>query len=248
MVRCRKGKKFFSYICNRIMKYLQHIITEGDWQGLAAALDSMSNMELRRAETHIRTTILPSLANNDFWDALLHLINYRRQAFLSGILAIEHLANDGTLDFNCPEAKQLAQTLQKDSPESNGKIINMSLPLLKTEQQIEGLLDTFCTEGDQSRVAALLKVESPQTYYALFTTLRRMPEGKQLAKRCAQFIMKHGNDMAYNMAAIMKAYFGLDELSARFSLHIEPYELSGLDSGNATFYHLLTGRRPNVEI
>lgn len=228
------------------MKYLNQAILEGNWQQVTNSLNSMSNMEFRRAESHIRTTILSTLPNDLFWNALFHLIEYRRQAFLSGITAIEHLVKDGTLDFSCDGAIQLAQLFHNKHPEAANKIINIALPLLKTEEQIDTLLNTFAPNDDNAHIAALLKVESPLTYYKLFTTLCHLSEGKQLALRCTQYIMKHGNDMAFNMAAIMKAYFGLDELHARFSLHIEPYELSQLDSGSDAFYHLLTGRRPKL--
>lgn len=228
------------------MKYLTQAILEGNWQQVTNSLNSMSNMEFRRAESYIRTTILPTLPNDTFWDTLFHLIEYRRQAFLSGIIAIEHLIKDGTLDFSCNSALKLAQLLHNKHPEAANKIINIALPLLKTEGQIDSLLNTFAPNDENAHIAALLKVESPLTYYKLFTTLCHLPEGKQLALRCTQFIMKHDNDMAFNMAAIMKAYFGLDELHARFSLRIEPYELSKLDSGSDAFYHLLTGRRPKL--
>ncbi len=230
------------------MKYLNQAIVESNWQQALAKLNSMSNMEFRRAERHIRTDILPSLRNDHFWDALFHLTEYRRQAFLSGILAIDHLAKDNTLDLSCDGAQQLARLLLDKCPEAAGKAVNMALPLLKTEQQIDALLNTFAPNDEKAHIAALLRVESPLAYFTLFNTLRRIPEGKRLAMQCTQFIMKHGNDMAYNMASIMKAYYGLEELHGRFSLHIEPYELSLLDNGSEAFYHLLAGRRPNVDI
>ena len=228
------------------MNYLNQTILEGNWQQLTNSLNSMSNMEFRRTESYIRATILPTLPNDTFWDVLFHLIEYRHQAFLSGICAIEHLVSDDSLDFSCTGARELAQLLHDKHPEAVNKVINIALPLLKTEEQVDALLNTFAPNDENAHIAALLKVESPLTYYKLFTTLCHMPEGKQLALRCTQFIMKHGNDMAFNMAAIMKAYFGLEELHARFSLHIEPYELSQLDSGSDAFYHLLTGRRPKL--
>lgn len=228
------------------MKYLNQTILEGNWQQVFNSLNSMSNMEFRRAESYIRTTILPTLPNDAFWNTLCQLVAYRRQAFLSGISAIRHLSDDDSLDFSCSGALELSRLLHDHHPDAVNKAINIALPQLKTEEQINALLNTFAPNDENAHIAALIRVESPLTYYKLFTTLRHLPEGKQLALRCTQYIMKYGNDMAFNMAAIMKAYFGLDELHARFSLHIEPYELSQLDSGSDAFYHLLTGRRPKL--
>ena len=228
------------------MQYLRQAIEEGEWQKVMERLDAMSNMEFRRAEAHVRTQVLPKLKNDELWTALLHLIRYRRQAFLSGVLAVEGRAKDGTLRFDCEGARELAQWLKEEQPESVSKAANMMLPLMQNEEQIEALLNTFETGNELSRIAALLKVDTPLCLYVLFCTLRRMHDGKALAAKCAQHFMKKGDDRAYNMAAIMKAYFGLDELNGRFALRIEPYELSMLDNGSEAFYHLLDGRRPKL--
>lgn len=228
------------------MQYLRQAIEKGEWQKVAEKLDAMSNMEFRRAEAHVRTQVLPMLKNDELWTALLHLIRYKRQAFLSGVLAVEGRAKDGTLRFDCKGAHELAQWLKEEHPESVNKLVNMILPLMQDEEQIGELLDTFETGNELSRIAALLKVDTPLSHYVLFCTLKRMHDGKTLAAKCAQYFMKMNNDRAYNMAAIMKAYFGLDELKGRFALHIEPYELSMLDSGSEAFYHLLDGRRPRI--
>ena len=211
-------------------------------------LRSMSNLEFRRAETFIRNTILPTLPNDRLWEALDRLIRYRRQAFLSGLLAIKNLAKEGTLTIDCKGARCLSDFLRSEHPDSLQKVLNLTLPLLHTEEQIEELFNVFDTHSETARIAALLKVESPLCYYVLFMHLRRMPERNKFASQCARYIMKRGNDMAYNMAAIMKVYFGLDDIVGRFSLHIEPYELSVLDSGREAFYHFLNGRRPNVAL
>ena len=230
------------------MKHLEQAITDKDWQRTETILNSMSNAEFRRAEAFIRNTVLPSMPNDELWEALFHLISYRRQAFISGLLAIEKAAREETLNAKCEGAHKLAEYLDKEHPDSFRKILNMTLPLLRTEEQIEEMLDVFGTQDETIRIAALLKVESPIAYYALFTRLRQIPERKKLASQCMRYIMKRENDMAYNMAAIMKAYFGLDDTEGRFSLRIEPYELSMLDSGREAFYNLLNGRRPQVKL
>jgi len=230
------------------MKYLRQAIIEADWHKVIDTFNSMSNMEFRRAESFVRTSVLPTLDNDTLWMTLYQLISYRRQAFLSGILSIRHLVSDGSLQFDCEGARLLASHLQTTHPDSVMKVLNMCLPLLSDEKQIQSLLSTFDPGSDHNRIAALLKVSTPQSYYSLFLTLRRTHEGKPIALRCAQYIIRQGDDRAYNMASILKAYFGLDELQGQFSLHIEPYELSQLESGSEAFYHLLDGRRPKVNL
>jgi len=230
------------------MKNLRQAIIEADWQKVISTLNSMSNMEFRRAESLLRKSVLPSLDNDSLWLTLYHLISYRRQAFLSGVSSIRHLVNDGSLQFDCEGARLLADYLRTTHPASIQKVLNMCLPLLQNELQVDDLLKTFDTGKESNHIAALLKANTPQCHYALFCSLRQMHEGKPMAMRCAQYYMRQGDDRSYNMAAILKAYFGLDELQGRFSLRIEPYELSLLESGSEAFYYLLDGRRPNIDL
>ena len=63
-------------------------------------LKSLSNMEFRRMERVMREEVLTDLENDLFWETLLHLIIFKRAAFISGVTVVRHLAEDGTLDFD----------------------------------------------------------------------------------------------------------------------------------------------------
>ena len=225
---------------------LHQFILDGNWEQAYTLFQAMNNTEFRRAEEYVRTAILPLLDNDPLWTTLLHLVQYRRQAFLSGVLSLQHLVADATLRFDVPSAKAFFDYLQQQHPESIQKTVNMILPLLQTEQQIEALFRVANIEKDKQRIAALLKVESPQAYHLLFSLLRHQADNRKLALDCSRYILKRDNDMAYNMVSILQAYFGLHELRKQFSLHIEPYELSLLDRGEQIFYHLLNGKRPQL--
>jgi len=225
---------------------LHQLILDNKWEQLCSVFAAMSHTDFRRAESFIRTTVLPQLPNEAFWETLLHLVRFRRQAFLSGVLSIAHLAQDGTLDFRSPHAAALAAHLQQTHPASILKVVNMMLPLLQTEQQATALFHTFHIDDHRQRIMVLLKVESELSYYLLFNTLRHQADNRKLALDCCRYIIRRNNDMAYNMAALLQAYFGLHELRGQFSLHIEPYELSSLDRGQQTFYHILHGKRPTI--
>ncbi len=230
------------------MEHLKQAILEKDWKRLRSVLDNMTNMQRRRSETYLRTTILPQLTNDEFWQTLAWLVSYRHQAFLSGVMAAEGLAKNGTIDLRCEGAQELADWLRKNYPAGIPKVLDMLLPRLHTEEQIEAMLQTFEADDNRAHITALLRCNTPLTLHALFNTLRHMPEGRRFALLCAQQLMHKGGDMAWNMAAILHTYFGLEELQGRFSLHIEPYELARLDTGPEVFYHLLSGRRPEVNL
>ena len=225
---------------------LYQLTLRSEWEQLSRCFSSMSNTEFRRAEVYIRKSLLPTLSNDAFWNALYHLVQYRRQAFLSGVLSAEKYVKDGTLDLCCQGARLLSVYLYEIHPLSVSKIVGMLLPLLQNSQQIEDLFRTFRIDDERQRVMALLRVESPHAYYLLFNALRHIPDNRVLALNCCRYIMGRKNDMAYNMAALLQAYFGLDELRGQFSLNVQPYELSLLDRGPKTFYQILNGRRPQL--
>lgn len=225
---------------------LHELIVAGKWNQLDALLGAMSNTEFRRAEHFVRTSVLPQLDNDHFWAALLHLVHFRRQAFLTGVLAVNHLVADATLQFDSPSARTFADYLLTEHPSSVQKVVNMVLPLLKDEGQVLSLFQIFRIESNEERIVPLLKVDSPLAYYFLFNALRHIPDNKPLVLDCCRYILRRADDYAYNMVAILQAYFGLHELRGQFSLRIEPYELSQLDRDPQVFYHLLNGKRPQL--
>lgn len=216
-----------------------------DWEGLAQLMDSLSNMEFRRLERVVREEVLTRLTNGLFWETLLHIIIYKRAAFLSGIIAVEHLAKDGTLDFRDEYTRRLYEHLRTTSPDSVVKLCNMAVPLMQTEGQTEEMFRAFHIDNEVTRLSILLKVNSPLAYYLIFKTLKQV-EDKVIARKCCMVIIKRGDDKAFNMASLIKTYFGLDGLPARFSMTIEPYELSHIDKDFDTFLHVLHGKRPRT--
>lgn len=216
-----------------------------DWEGLAQLMDSLSNMEFRRLERVVREEVLTRLTNGLFWETLLHIIIYKRAAFLSGIIAVEHLAKDGTLDFRDEHTRRLYEHLRTTSPDSVVKLCNMATPLMQTEGQTEEMFRAFHIDNEVTRLSILLKVNSPLAYYLIFKNLKQV-EDKVIARKCCMAIIKRGDDKAFNMASLIKTYFGLDDLPARFSMTIEPYELSHIDKDFDTFLHVLHGKRPRI--
>jgi hypothetical protein len=220
-------------------------INTREWDELTRTLQSLSNMELRRMERVMREEVLTKLPNDLFWETLLHIIIYRRPAFITGVMAAEHLAKDGTLDFDTESTKQLFEYLNGSHPESIVKLCNMMMPLLQTEQQTTGLFTAFHIENEMTRLGILLKADTSLSYYLIFKTLKLI-EDKVIARKCSMALVKRKDDHAFNAVCLIKAYFGLEDLPGRFSLKIEPYELSHIDRNYETFVHVLEGKRPKI--
>ena len=224
---------------------LEQLIGTRDWEGLSQMLGSLSNMELRRMERVMREEVLTGLENDLFWETLLHLIIFKRAAFISGVTALTHLAKDGTLDFEVESVGRLCEHLKATNQESLVKMCNMMVPELRTEAQVMGMFEAFHVENEVTRLAVLLKAEHDLSYYLIFKTLKLI-EDKLVARKCCVALMKRQDDRAFNAVCLIKAYFGLDDLPARFSLTIEQYELSHIDRDYNTFIHVLNGKRPRI--
>ena len=220
-------------------------IVAHDWVGVENVLKSLSNMEFRRMECVLREDVLATLENGLFWEALLHLIIIKRAAFLSWVVAVEHLAKDGTLSFEDENVGRLYGFLKENHEESIVKVCNMMMPVLMTEEQVEQMFKAFHVESGVTRLSILLKVDSPLSYYLIFKTLKWV-EDKVITRKCCMAIVKRCSDMAFNAVCLFKAYFGLDDLPARFSMNVEPYELSHIDRNYEVFLNVLNGKRPTI--
>lgn len=222
-----------------------HFIRMHDWEGMNKMLSSLSNMEFRRMECAMREEVLTELDNDAFWETLLHIIIYKRVAFISGVIAIEHLAKDGTLRFDSKDVERLYTYLKETHPQSIVKICNMMIPHLQAEQQMWDMFKAFHIDNDITQLSILLKVDSPLSYYMIFKTLKLI-EDKVVVRKCCMAIIKRHNDMAFNMVSLAKAYWGLEDLPAHFSMNVEQYELSHVDRDFCTFMNILNGKRPKI--
>lgn len=222
---------------------IEHLISRRDWERLPDMLRKMSNSEFRRCETIVREEILPRLDNDLFWETYRHFVGFRPQAFLTGITAVSGLSKGGTLEMDNEHVASLSTVL---TPVQKKKLLNMALPLLTDEKHIDTLLKSLQVNDPVMRAQVLAGYTSPLTYYVLFKTLRNMPDNHDLCLRCCRFILNKGDDLSYNMASILREFFGLTEIQSQLSLSVQHYELSYIESSFENFRYVLEGRRPKI--
>lgn len=225
---------------------LQQLIINANWTGLNERFNQMTNAEFRRTEQIIRENVLPTLSNAAYWNTYLHLILYRRQAFLSSILAIRHLARTDELSFSTAEAQAFISWIHANSPESVLKLLRMGIPQLSTSQQISSMIH-WADSPDSREVAAILTKEtSPHAYHALFQFLKHEDYNMPLLRTSCTTLMRKGDDMSFNMASILRSYFDIKDINSTLSLQVKPYELSYIDQSYDKFLHVLKGKRPKL--
>jgi len=229
-----------------ILELTYKAIEGHDWTALQLLLSRMNILDYRKIQTELRTKILPKKENDEFWETYYHLITFKKQSFIATIVAIENLAKDEKLDYNNEHVKQISLYLHNEHPESILSIINLMLPLLKNEKQVNDTFDTFGLD-DRTRTACILKqLTNELMYYCLFTYLKQMQDNKELIQKCCIYIMKKDNDIALNMVCILKEYFGLSKVRCPKTLNIEPFELSYIDRDKDAFMNVLHGKKPKL--
>jgi len=223
----------------------EQLIARRDWEGLNRMLRGLSNVDFRRMEKTMRVDVLTSLDNDLFWEAILHLIQFKRQAFIAGVTAAKHLAKNDTLSFTCQPVGELVEHL--NGTDTTVKICNMMMPLLENERQVEEMFDALGVADEVTRIAVMLKVNSTLSYYEIFKQLTMMHDSRDIGRRCCLALMRRKDDRSYNMASILRCYFGIEELKSQLALQIEPFELSYLEKNYDNFVHFLEGKRPKID-
>ena len=203
----------------------------------------MTNSEFRRVQPIVRNEILPRLTNEEFWEAFRHFLAFRPQAFLSCVHCIEGLIENGTLNLN--NSHFIAIGKQLDDRQRQ-KLVSIALSYMPSEQTIRQLFAAMLIDNTDIRISLLIRESTPLTYYMLFKTLKEMPDHHDKCVSCCRQIMKKQDDLSYNMASILRAYFGLNEIQGQLSLKVEHYELSYLEQSFDTFRFVLEGRRPVI--
>lgn len=226
-----------------INEQLTTYLDKNDFDGLRQWLGRLSNSDFRRMERNVRENIMSSLDNDRFWELFRFFATYRPQAFLPCIANIKHLVDKATLNFDNDNVRKIAEEL---SEADTTKMVGMALPHLNEESQIDGLFKAFHFNDPFKCVSALIRLDSPLAYYILFKILKHNNDKRDLCVKTCLFLMRKNNDMSFNMASILREYFGLYEVKGQFSLKVEHYELNYIDKSFDTFKYVLEGKRPKV--
>ena len=73
------------------------------------------------------------------------------------------------------------------------------------------------------------------SYFLLFNSLHFIEHDTDRLIRIASYLIRLGDTLSFNLASLMKAYFGLVQVKGTFSLALEPYELSRIASSYGVF-------------
>lgn len=232
-------KHFDSVINNK----LQTLAKAEDWLQMSGYLKGLSNSGFRTASYILAERILPQLSNDAYWQCFSKIATTNTKAYLMTFLKAGLLNyQKQQLSFLSPEFMSFACSTQKQEKSlDRQKSLLYILPHLRSFEEVKGVLDAFCgTMLHHKMKYMVLSAESKPCYYALFQLMRHNDVEVEIIIRNLKTVLQRSTPMAFNFVSIMRAYFDIEELNGQFSLRLEPYELSRIETNYDAFVAKLT--------
>lgn len=219
----------------------------GEWVEKRAFTDLLDYVQNLRATDHRTASNILSeartwetLNEDEWWEAFVHLVQGNARAYLGTMLKAAtarskqqpFLFENHTFEAFCKH-----QATEVD----RRKMLETLLALAHTPTTLERLTRHLCIEDESETQQALyyMKAATPATYHRLFLTLRRLEDNIPLLRRFAIELIRKDEKKAFNLAAILAAYFDLGSLPGTFSLHLPAHQLSRLESDYDSFSEIL---------
>lgn len=171
--------------------------------------------------------------NADFWHFASVLVRDNSKAFLGTMLKAASALR------NFQPSQEFADACTSDIDKK--KALEMLIPNASTPQAVQQLMSMFgIDEMDENIKAGILfRSGTSAAFFELFKLLKRSEDDEQLLRRYGVELIRKGDKRSFNLACIIKEYFGLSSLPGTFSLSLPPYELSRLDSSYESFVAIL---------
>lgn len=216
----------------QIDRRLTPFIVAEDYNGLLFLLDSFSHSQFRTAVYMLGEKYAKEITAEEFWRLFTVLFQKEPKVFLTVMLkAFVGRMEKGDVSIDDAEFKELCRLMNEVDRQ---KTLSFLLPYLKDEGQVRNLFSYFAMEA-QEWIPFLIKVNTLPCSFVLFSSLRYIEHERDYLLRIAYYLMKRGDGLSFNLASLVKAYFGLDELKGTFSLRLRPYELARLASSYKAF-------------
>jgi len=217
---------------SQIDRRLRPFVIAGDYDGLIELLDSLSHSQFRTAVYMLGERYALELSSDNFWSLFTLLFQNDAKAFLVTMLkALAQRMEKGDVSISDDGFMQLCKMMNSVDRQ---KTLSFILPYLNNEEQVRYLFQRFSMEAYEW-IPFLIKVNSLPCAFVLFSSLRYIEHERDYLVRVAYFLMKRGDGLAFNLASLIKAYFGLDELKGTFSLQLKPFELARLETSYKAF-------------
>lgn len=197
-----------------------------DW--LLKYLESLSNSKFRFAGKELADSYLPSLSDEQYIEHFRVLFSASPKAYLGTLLKASKgrsLLENETFKSLVPQMTFVDKT----------KIAKCLLLIASTPEEVEKVLKGLSCDDQKSSLPLLLDMSTMPCRFVLVKMLRYHDEDKRLLTKTAALLMNKGDKISFNIAALMKTAFQLNDLKGVFSLMLAPWELSKIET-DYTFF------------
>lgn len=225
-----------------IASRLQTLFASEDWSALVSYLAGLSNAHFRTAGYMIGERMLVDVEPEVFWEVMRRLVEWQPKAFTVTLAkaALPRLQG-GTLSLADAGFSHLASALAvPERVVDREKILLLWLPAMRRPENMERLFEMFGIMAVRRRMDFLLRVDTLAAGFVLLRTLRfEEHDGELMTQTCRQ-LMRRGTSTSFNLASLLRAFFGLDEVRGTFSLTLQPYELARVDTDFDVFVRIVS--------
>lgn len=231
---------------------LRQLFDAGEWDAVTGYLEGLTHSQFRTAGYIIGERLLTDVPSETFWTVMQHLILWNAKAFTVTLAKAAALRLQGeTLSLEDKEFRILSQALRGDSHLiDRQKILMQWLPVIQQPAKMEMLFDAMDVTDSRKRIEFLLHTDTLPAAFVLLRTLRFEEHDQEyLTSVCRQLIRRastlsqaqgKADSLSFNLASLLRTYFDLPDLRGTFSLALESYELSRLDTDYDTFCRVIT--------
>lgn len=213
-------------------------IKSGNAELLLQVLSNLRASDFRTAGYMMANDVLTMCDSSTFWHLFINIVPVNTKAYLGTFLkAAVSLYEKGHLTL-CEQI--LKQHVELSTAIDKQKVVDAFLPHLRSVDEVMCLVNIYYDDEREKAVQLLIKAGTLPCYYVMFNLLK--PFETERIAHYARALLMLKNQLAYNMASVLKQYFDIDNIPAVFSLHIEPYQLHRLDKGYETFVKVLTNK------
>ena len=223
-----------------IFQRLSALFDSRDWDALQTYLGGLSNAHFRTAGYLIGERMMLSQTADDFWEVMRRLILWQPKAFTvtTGKAALLRLQRR-TVSLEDAGFQLLVHALS--TPErmiDRQKLLMLWLPAISEPQIMEQLFLQFGI-NDRRRVDFLLRTEGLPAAFVLLRVLCYEDHDRDFLTSICRQVMRRGDSLSFNLASLLRTYFDLPEVRGTFSLALQPYELSRLDTDFDVFCRVI---------
>ncbi len=221
-----------------LLARLKPLVSSGEPACLIELLRTLSNAQFRTAGYLLGEELLANVSAENFLLFYRSLIAYDARAFLVTLTkCFVSRIHSGVSILNCETIEKLSEGFGEVDKQ---KFLQITLREAKTADEVCLLFNTLCIQEPQVRVSFLIKENTLPCMFVLFKTLRHLEHEHDFLVRVAYFLIKRGDSLSFNMACLIKEFFGLNEVKNTFSLRLKPYQLARLELSYAAFCEVIS--------